>query len=157
FLGVGFAVSHSQADHWGECDCLPWLTRIDLERGRFAEALGRCGRLREIAAKMGDGSEAPLAAALEALARSGLGEPGAETAVDVAVATLRDIDTKRLLAYAQSFAAGLDVVAGRLDSASRRAEEALGAAEVVSRRTEVAVAHAILGRVALARGRKAEA
>jgi DNA-binding SARP family transcriptional activator/tetratricopeptide (TPR) repeat protein len=156
-LEHGLVLARRDEDHWAECDCLSWLVRVGIEQGRPREALDRCRELLPIAAKMGDGSEAPLAVALEALARRALAEPGADEALETALKTLRAIDSKRLISYALLIAAEQDLAAGRVEMAGARAEEALTAAETVNRRTEIAHAHAILATVALMRGQKAEA
>ncbi|MGH7573742.1 MAG: hypothetical protein ACREM1_01235 [Longimicrobiales bacterium] len=75
---------------------------LELESGRPENALASCAELALVAARMGSGSEAPFAVALDALARLGLNEPGAPQRFEVALAELRRIDSNRLLAYALS-------------------------------------------------------
>jgi hypothetical protein len=123
-----------------------------LERGRFDVALERCADLEPLAAKLGDGSELPFARTLLALAKFARGHGDAAGAVEQALAGLRAIDTKGHLAYALNFMANLDLAAGNLANAKSRAEEALGAADVVGRRTEVARARTVLAEIALRMG-----
>lgn len=145
-------ITRRNQDHWWRCYCLSRLPMIELERGRLSEALPYCRALGLVAQKMGESSEAPFAAALEAIARRGLGEAGADMQLDQAVERLRDTDSKWMLAYVQVLAAEGDIDAGRVETAYRRSEEALRAAEVVDRRSEAALAGALLARLSLLRG-----
>ena len=142
-------LAHQAEDHWAECEGMMTLVTIELDEGLPQSALARCGDLQRVAAKMGEGSEGPAAEALEALARVAAGEPeGAR--LDRALGLLREIDAKGMLAYVLTHAARLDLAAGRTAAARERAEEALGAAQAVDRRTQVALARAVLGQAALA-------
>src|SRR5690606_32259371 len=86
---------------------------------RLAEELDRLGtRLR-------DGSEAPFARALVALARHGLGEEAAVPALEQALDELRDVDAKYRLAYVLTRTAQIDLDRNDAETARRRAEEAL--------------------------------
>jgi DNA-binding SARP family transcriptional activator len=143
-------------DHWVECEALITLAEIALEEDDPRTALAWCAELTPVASKMGEGSEAPAAEALESLARLAAGEPcGAR--LERAIRVLRDVDAKGMLACVLNHAAALDLDARRSASARARAEEALRAARVVDRQTQIAVAHSVLGRVALAEGDLASA
>jgi DNA-binding SARP family transcriptional activator/tetratricopeptide (TPR) repeat protein len=149
YLESALAIARRNEDHWATCECMARLGQIDLEAGRPAAVLARTPELRRVAAKLGEGSEGPMAEALEALARLALGEGGAGERLEQALASLRAIDTKGLLAYAQNFAAEVDLCCGRLDQAARRAAEALHAATAVDRQSQIALAHSCLARCAL--------
>jgi len=138
-------------DHWAECECLQRLAMIELERGRPETARDRARAFAGVAARMGEGSEAPFAATLEALADMALGDAGAIDRVERTIGALRDVDAKALLASALLFAAAADVERGDLDRAEVRAQEALLAARVVGRRSEIVIALALLARVACRR------
>jgi hypothetical protein len=142
-------LAHQAEDHWAECEGMMTLVQIELDEGRPHRALSRCGELQRVAAKMGEGSEGPAAEALEALARVAAGEPEVAR-LDRALGLLREIDAKGMLAYILTHAASLDLAAGRTAAARERAQEALGAAQAVDRRTQVALARAVLGQAALA-------
>jgi ATP/maltotriose-dependent transcriptional regulator MalT len=101
---------------------------------------------------MGEGSEAPFAQALDALAALMLDEPGADDRTGRAITALRAIDAKALLARALTMAATVDFAQGRLDQAEARAREAQRSAEIVGHASERVIALAILARVALMRG-----
>jgi hypothetical protein len=101
---------------------------------------------------MGEGSEAPVAAALEALAHLSLGTPEADGRMIEALDTLDRIDAQAALAYALNAAALLDMRKGRFDAARQYAERALSAAERVGRSTEVALARILLAEAALGEG-----
>jgi DNA-binding SARP family transcriptional activator len=128
-----------------------------LESGDAAAALGRCGALREVAGKMMEGSEPVAALALEALARLALGEAGAERTATEAAQALKELDAKAMLAFVLVGLAEHAFAAGELDAAERWAGEALTMAALVDRRSELGVARALLGRIALARQDRASA
>jgi len=138
--------------HWERCQAMTHRVMLELEGGDADEARRRCGPLVEVAGKMTDGSEAAIAAALRALAdRPGAG-PEAAAAFEAAVAALVAADTKAMLAYVLNAAAAQDLAGGDVAAAEAHAGAALAAAAAVGRRSETAVARALLGRAALARG-----
>ena len=141
-----------EQDHWAECESLQRLALIELDRGNPHAARERAHTIAAVAAKMGEGSEGPFAAMLDALAATVLGEPSAEGRVAQALDALRAFDAKALLACALTMAAATDLGYGHLQQAAIRAEEALRAAEAVGRRSEIVMARVILARVALRRG-----
>jgi len=149
-LGRGLEIARSIGDHWAEWDCLARLVMLELEAGHAAEARERCAELAPVAARMGEGSELPFAAALEAMADLAAGEVGADRRLEAAVDALRAADARGLLAYTLLFIADDDLRAGRTPVARKHAEEALRAAELVGRYSDVALAHALLARAALA-------
>ena len=67
-------------------------------------------------------------------------------------AVLRIADAKHRLAYILTRAALLDCERGRVESATRRAIEALGYATLLERATEMLIANAVLSRDSAARG-----
>ncbi len=140
-LGWGYLHAH-EGHHWREWIALARLVSMSLEHGQPQQALAYCERLRPLAAKMTGGSEGVRTEMLEALARFANG-----AAVDVApvLAKLRDIDSKSDLAWALVFLAEIEQQRGDVVSARRHAEEALAAAEIVGRESDVAIARALLG------------
>lgn len=152
YLEEALHLARQTQDHWAEYECMSRLSMIDLEQGCPAPALRRSAELRAAAARLGEGSEVPMAETLEVLARLALGEDAASGLLEAALERLRLIDTKGLLAYAQNLAAEIDLAAGRLAGAERRATEALGAARTVERRSQVVLARAMLARIALLEG-----
>lgn len=152
-LEQALSAARAERDHWAECECWTRLVMIALERTDFGHALDVCRGLAEVAQKMGEGSEAPAAEALEALARFALAEPGAGKRLDSAIAALRHMDAKGLLAYALTFAAQIDLDRGHLQIAQMRLEEAQAAAEAVGRQSLVTIERALQARLAFTRGR----
>jgi hypothetical protein len=67
----------------------------------------------------------------------GTGDRAASEHVEQALDVLRRIDAKAMLARALTLAAVTDLECGRLDLAAARADEALAAARVVGRRSEI--------------------
>jgi hypothetical protein len=149
-------LARASEDHWAACEALIELVQLELEVDDPPRAIALCSELALVAARMGDGSEVPVAEALEALARVAAGEDQG-LRLDRAIARLRSVDAKGMLAYVLNFAASLDLARGGREAARARAHEALQAAEVVGRSTQTVIARALLGRVALADGDRAAA
>jgi DNA-binding SARP family transcriptional activator/tetratricopeptide (TPR) repeat protein len=147
-LTRALALARSAEDRWVEYECLRSLVQLDIEQRR---PTAWCGDLLAVASKMGEGSELSTARALEALDRLVRQDASAGEELEGALSVLRDLDAKGMSAYVLNFAAEYDVDRGRLEMAEHRAEEALRAAAVVDRRSQVALARAVLGHVALAR------
>ncbi len=142
-------------DRINEYQANEYLAMIDIQCGRYPEAQARCQELIALGAKIREGSEAPFAHALMGLCNFGMtDDPGA---LDAALVTLREVDAKHRLAYAQTRAAMLDCRRGRHDSGAERAREALACAEVLERNTEMLLAHAVLAQCCRADGHDAEA
>jgi DNA-binding SARP family transcriptional activator len=142
---------------WETCLVTSAAVLCHLESGDGRAALDRCAALSEVAGKLPEGSEPAMAAALEALARLALDEPGAARAAAEAARALEELDAKAMLAYVLCGVADHALARGAVDEAERRAGEALTLAALVDRRSEVAVARALLGQIALARGDRAGA
>jgi DNA-binding SARP family transcriptional activator len=149
-------LARAAEDHWAACEALAELVRIELEAGDADRAIAACADLAPIAAKMGEGSEAPVAEALEALARVAGGEE-ADGRLDRGIERLRSVDAKGMLAYVLNFAATLDQARGDESRAHARATEALRTAEIVGRATQSVVARVVLGTIELANGDRAAA
>ena len=135
--------------HWEETECLRALTLLALEQGDVESARAFCPLLLELAVKMGEGSERPIAEALESLAGLLLGDRAAEKSFEAAVGRVRDADAKAMLATVLNFAAGHDLAQGRFARARDRATMALAAAQAVERHNQVAIARATLARLAI--------
>jgi DNA-binding SARP family transcriptional activator/DNA polymerase III delta prime subunit len=145
-------IAQRDGDHWWECYCLMRLIMIELERAHPSQALQWCQVLNPIAQQMGNGSEAPFAAALEAIAQRALQHPQAMQQVDQALERLRQVDSQWMLAYVQIWAAEMDLQAGQFNTAHRRAEAALTAATIAGRQSEGALAHTLLANLAIQKG-----
>jgi predicted ATPase len=145
-------LARREQDHWAECQALQRLALIEFERRDPAAARDRARQFAAVALKMGEGSEAPFAAVLEALANVSIDDPDADKAVADALTALRAVDAKALLSHALSLAAAMDLERGDVDRARLRAEEALAAAEVVGRRSEIVMALIVLARAARQKG-----
>jgi len=156
-LTAGLSMLRRAPDHWREFEVQSRLTTLALEARRFEETrvLGR--ELSRVAAKLNEGSEAPFAAGLEALAAAGLGEPDAAAALARAEGRLRAVDSSARLAYLLLGEATLALDRGRTDEARRPAEEALAAATRVGRVGLLVAAHALLARIDHAGGNRAGA
>lgn len=141
-----------RGERWWECFARSQLCMIDLERGEPHRALSRCERLLPLARKLGEGSQAPFVMALAALARRDLEDGAAEERLHLALERLRRLDSRWMIAFVQTTAAEGDLEAGRLDAARRRGEEALEAASVVHRHDDMALARALLARIAFEEG-----
>ncbi|MEO8505323.1 MAG: AAA family ATPase [Acidobacteriota bacterium] len=160
-LEAAVQIARKVEDHWSESQCMTHLAMIEIERGRPDRALDRCAELSRIAAKLGEGSEAPIAAALAALAGRSLAprdaEPvelaAVEATMEAALAGLRAVDTNRFLAYALNVIALHDLARGAPELATIRSEEALRAALASGRgHSSSIIAHSTLARAAAVTG-----
>jgi predicted ATPase len=130
------------------------LTMISFERGDYAAARARCGALSLLGERLRDGSEAPFVRALSGLCGYALQDD--PDALDSALGDLRAADAKFRLAYILTRAALLDVTRNRPDRALQRASEALDAATLLERPTEMVLAHVALAQAHRALGDSAE-
>lgn len=145
-----FVLAGEAEDRWRECKCLGWLAMIELERRRPKQALARAKQLSDVARKLGEGADAPLAQAIEVLARQMSGDRAAN--LDGAIAGLRAADDKSHLAYVLNLAASIQIEANKPEMAESLAAEALTMAEAIGEANETAFARATLVEAALARG-----
>jgi DNA-binding SARP family transcriptional activator/predicted ATPase len=136
----GWQMAQLAQDHWRECTCLTNLVMLELETGHAALAQDHCSELIHVSAQMGEGSEAPHAAALDAVTRYLLQEKRAEEALERSRQVLKRIDSPRMLSFIQTIAAEWDLQQGNVKQAILRAEEALDAAQVVDNPSELALA-----------------
>lgn len=132
----------AMGDKLGEFQALETLLLMDFERDDYAQAQERCAQLRELGKRLRDGSEAPYAAAAEALCHYALEDD--PDPFGVALVTLRHADARHRLSVLLLQAARLDLARTRAESARQRASEALEHARVLERRSEQLLAHALL-------------
>lgn len=143
-LCQGWHMAQFAKDHWRECTCLTNLVMLDLETGTPITALHHCTELIQVAAQMGQGSEAPHAAALNAVTRYLLQEQNAAERLEQSCQVLQRIDSPRMLAFVQIIAAQWDLEQGDWEQAIARAEVALKAAQQVNNPSETTLASTIL-------------
>jgi DNA-binding SARP family transcriptional activator/tetratricopeptide (TPR) repeat protein len=141
-------LSRSCGDRLSEFQANEYLAMIDIERGRHESAKERCVALIELGEKLREGSERPLAHALDALCHYAIADDAVP--LETALVDLRTADAKHRLAYTLTRAALLDVERGRPDEAISHAGEALGYAEALDRPSEIMLAHVALARARLA-------
>jgi tetratricopeptide (TPR) repeat protein len=151
------AIAAREEDRWREFWVLRRLAMMELDERRFDTALALAARLADLAARMGEGSEAPTAAIVDALARFGRGDAHALGDLDRAIVGLADADAKGMIAYARSVAAELCAAKGDTARALVHAEGALEAARFLGRANLVATAHVAAGTALLSRGDRAGA
>jgi tetratricopeptide (TPR) repeat protein len=148
----GHRAATSAKEHWMDWECLACLTRLELERNRPRDALAYCDELFTLASKMAEGSEGPVTEAFRAVARLMLDESASEARVEPAIANLRAIDSKAHLAYALDSIAEIELARGAYAAAARCVDEAITAAEIAGRPSEVARARILSASIALASG-----
>lgn len=155
-LQQGWQAIRVQKDHWREFSYLSYLAMTELEAGEPIAALTYCDEMLVVAAKIqGEGSEAAVASALQALARYRLEQPDAQ--LNEAIATLLQLDAKRMLSYILTGAAEVDLNRDRPHLAVDRAEIALKNARIVNHPSEIALSWAILIQGLLALGERERA
>jgi tetratricopeptide (TPR) repeat protein len=141
-------LSQREGDRDGEFRTMEHLTVLELERNDAQTAGMLCGDLVALAGKLREGSEAPFARCLAALAAEASGQDAVEE-IDAAIESLRMTDAKHRLAYALLRAACGDIDRGKFKRARSRGEEALRLARILERPSETAMAHVVLLRCAL--------
>ncbi|MBI4780832.1 MAG: AAA family ATPase [Oscillatoriophycideae cyanobacterium NC_groundwater_1537_Pr4_S-0.65um_50_18] len=145
--------ARAEQDHWRECIYVSYVAMLELDDGNPMAALPYCQEMALVAAKIqGEGSEGAVAAALEALANYTLGQSEAEAILEQAIATLKQLDAKRMLTYVLIGAAEVDLKSNRANVAAMRAKAALCEAQIMNQPSETALAWAILVQSALALG-----
>ena len=144
-------LSLRQGDRIGEFRALEHLIVLELERDRPDAARTSSRQLVELAEKLRQGSEAPFARCLAALAAEASGEDASKE-LNEGLESLRMADAKHRLAYALLRATHGDFRRGDIERARARSEEALKLAHMLERPSETAMAHVALLRCALASG-----
>lgn len=144
--------THAAGDSWREFNALIELAMMDVEEGRFADAIARAPALTTASSRLIAGSEPAVGRAVIAVARYGAGAAGAAAELDAGVDELRRLDALRPIAWVQAMAADLALAGGRVDEAGARAAEARRAAEILGLQFDRAAATAVLARVLAARG-----
>ncbi|MDN3521106.1 BTAD domain-containing putative transcriptional regulator [Halomonas ramblicola] len=136
----------ASGDRLGEFQAQESLLLIDLERDDYPQARERCRALLALGERLRDGSEAPFAAAAEALCHYALEDDAGP--FDVALVTLRHADARHRLALLLLQAARLDLERGRIEAVRARAVEALEHARVLERHSEQLLALTLLAEAA---------
>ncbi|WP_068115791.1 ATP-binding protein [Tropicimonas marinistellae] len=135
-LDRALALARESEDRWRECKCLTWAAMIALERDLPAAAIAFASDLRTLAGKIGEGSMAPLAETIRALARDD------SDALDTALASLERADDKSHLAYALNLAAEKEAKKGNRCIAAELAKRAYSYADAIDNGNERALAQA---------------
>ena len=125
---------------------------LELEADNIPAAGLLADQLATLAAKLGEGSEQPYAAAISALLALARHEHGAIAVLDRAISQLEQIDARFLVPDLHGSAAELHYRAHDLDAAHDRAAFAARVADEVARPFEAARAQALLACIAAQRG-----
>jgi DNA-binding SARP family transcriptional activator len=144
-------------DRMGEFQALEHLVVLRQEQKEWQASLRLAVELEDLGKKLREGSEAPFARALVALARHALGEAGATPALDSALEELRVVDAKLRLAYTLTRAAQIDLEHGEGARARALAGEACRAIAALGRPSETLLARVTLLRACRSVGDEAEA
>jgi len=140
----------SAGDRVNEYQANEYLVMLDFQRGNLAQARARCEELMTLGDKLRGGSEEPFARAMAGLCTYAIDD--AVEGLEAALTDLRIADAKHRLAYILTRAALLDCERGRVDTATKRATEALRYATLLERATELLLANAVLSRDCLVMG-----
>jgi DNA-binding SARP family transcriptional activator/tetratricopeptide (TPR) repeat protein len=143
-------LAHRQGDRLAEFHSLEHLVILELQRECYGAAESYSGELIAIAKRFREGSEAPFAHLLGALARYAGGDDTILPSLEQALELLRLADAKHRLAYALTRTAEIDLRRGRASAAHTRADEALRLAQLLQRPSELVLARATLTRAAAA-------
>ena len=151
-LGQAIELATARGDHWATFECTARLALQELEAGNIPAAGSLADQLAPLAAKLGEGSEQPYAAAISALVALARHEHGAMAVLDRAICQLEQIDARFLVPDLHGIAAELCYRAHDLDAAHDRAAIAARVADEVARPFEAARAQALLACIAAQRG-----
>ena len=138
-------------DHRREAECVIWLAAIALERDDLEGVDMLCGEGARLLEQV-DRSSRPVVDALRALMGLRRSQPDAAARLAASLAELRALDDKWRLAYALNTRAAIAMERGEDAAALAAAQEALVAARIMRRPTEIIVATSMLARLAALRG-----
>jgi len=131
---------------------LEHLVMVSIETQSIDAACEHARDLATIGEKLREGSERPLGRAMLALCRYRKGEADCRDALESGLQELREVDAKQRLSFVLLQAASVELSRGELDSAERRAREALSLAEAIEHPSSRSLARALLVRIARERG-----
>jgi DNA-binding SARP family transcriptional activator len=146
------SVAKSTENRLQEFAALEHLVMVAIHQRDEDEACRYAKELAIIGEKLREGSERPLGRAMLALCR--FRRDGADylPALEDALQGLREVDAKQRLAFVLTQAAWIECERGELDRAARRAAEAVELSRLLQQPSEVALARAVLLRIARERG-----
>ncbi|HYB22152.1 MAG TPA: AAA family ATPase, partial [Solirubrobacteraceae bacterium] len=150
-LGQAIELATARGDHWATFECTARLALLELEADNIPAASSLADQLAPLAAKLGEGSEQPYAAAISALVALARHEHGAIAMLDRAISQLEQIDARFLVPDLYGIAAELHYRAHDLDAAHDRAAFTARVADEVARPFEAARAQALLACIAAQR------
>jgi hypothetical protein len=143
-------LARTAGDRISEFQAHEYLAMMEIERGQYLAARVHCAALMDLGERLREGSERPLAYALDALCEYALTDEARP--LEAALVQLRAADAKQRIAFTLTRAARLDLERRRPDAAIARAGEALACAEALERPSEIVLAHAVLASARLATG-----
>ena len=156
-LDRSLALARARADAWRESATLIRKAMIAVECETWESARAIAAELSGAAYKLGgEGSEGVTADAFEALALCGSRDPEGPAKLGLAIEGLAKADAKAMLAYVLTIAAEM-ALARSPSEAKALAERALRAAEPLGKPSALILARVLLGRCALAMGRRDKA
>jgi DNA-binding SARP family transcriptional activator len=135
-------LARTAGDRLAEFQAHEYLAMIELECGRYEAARVHCAALIDLGERLREGSERPLAYALDALCGYAIADDARP--LEAALVQLRAADAKHRLAFTLTRAARLDLERRRPETAIARASEALACAEALERPSEIVLAHVVL-------------
>ncbi len=146
------AAARREGDGAGLFTALEHLTMMNVDAGRYADAIETASDLGDIAEKLREGSECDFARAILAIARCGAGDDGQDPLIDAALAGLRNADAKHRLVWALNRAARGSMRRARWERARRFALDASRIAAELGHGSERIAALAALAAIAQATG-----
>lgn len=148
-------VARRGGDRYREFQAIEQQFVLAFQEGRLTAANEYADELVSIGNRLREGSEAPFAQAIQALAAYAEDVPLAHETLESALAELRNADAKQRLIYVLNRAAEIDCRNQMHTRAATRAEEALRYAKTMSAVSEAAIAEALLLRIAYIDGQNA--
>jgi tetratricopeptide (TPR) repeat protein len=146
------ACARRDGEHLDEFGALAHRVMLEFQRDDFEAGAALCPDLVRLGERLREGSEAPFAHALAALAEYACHEVSSPDALDAALKALRMADAKDRLAFVLTKAAEVETRRGAPAAALPRAEEALRLVRLLGRPSDTALAQVAVARAAAALG-----
>ena len=141
-------LARQQGEHLAEFGALEHHVMLELDQGHSARAAALAESLVDLGGRVRPGAERLNARALLALARLQADAADSGSAMREAVDEVRRADAKYELSHVLTRWAELTLARSRFDEAAALGAEALGVATAMGRRSEMALARAVLAEAA---------
>lgn len=152
-LAEARSLARQSGERLAEFQALEHTVMLEIDRSRIPEACRLVDELRDLGARVRDGSETAGSTALRALCTwLRQPDPDAERTLQDAIEALASVDAKQRLCFVCGRWARALVEQGQLELARAQAQRVLDAAGALERTSEIARGHLVLLRIATKSG-----